>query len=116
MVNSTASTNNVVTTAQSNSAAATSTSSTNATPSGLSGLANQETFLKLFVAQLKNQNPLDDKTTDPTAMISELAQFSQLEQTISIGSNVKSINSALTANSAPAATTTTTTDGTNSAA
>ena len=104
MANSISSANSLVSSsplpANSSSAGATSRAS------DFSGLANEQTFLKLFVAQLKNQNPLDDKTTDPTAMVSELAQFSQLEQTMNIGTNVSSISSYLTSsNNASAATT-----------
>ena len=58
-------------------------------------LASEETFLKLFVAQLKNQDPLNPNAQDPTQMVSELAQFSQLEQMMNIGSGVNSIVSDL---------------------
>jgi flagellar basal-body rod modification protein FlgD len=43
---------------------------------------NTETFLKLLVAQLRAQNPLDP--LDPTQFIEQLAQFSSLEQLIGI--------------------------------
>jgi len=39
-------------------------------------------FLQLLVAQLKGQNPLDPK--DGTEFVSQLAQFSSLEQLINI--------------------------------
>ena len=53
----------------------------------LGGVAPTEnTFLTLLVAQLKNQDPLSP--TDSTQFVSELAQFSQLEQTITINQNV----------------------------
>jgi len=42
----------------------------------------QETFLKLLVAQMKNQDPMNP--TDSTQFISQLAQFSELEQVIAI--------------------------------
>ena len=46
-------------------------------------------FLQLLVAQLKNQDPT--KPADPTQFIGELAQFSELEQDISINGNVQTI-------------------------
>ncbi|HHT9135705.1 MAG TPA: flagellar hook assembly protein FlgD [Candidatus Wunengus sp. YC60] len=51
-----------------------STSST----SSLSSEISMENFLTLFVTQLQNQNPLDP--TDNTQFMSQLAQFSSLEQ------------------------------------
>ncbi len=51
-----------------------STSST----SSLSSEISMENFLTLFVTQLQNQNPLDP--TDNTQFMSQLAQFSTLEQ------------------------------------
>ena len=47
-----------------------------------SKLANEQTFLKLLVSQIKNQNPL--QPTDSVQFVSQLAQFSQLEQSIAI--------------------------------
>lgn len=46
------------------------------------GLAMKETFLMLLVAQIKNQNPLNP--ADGTEFLSQLAQFTQVEQLISI--------------------------------
>lgn len=56
-------------------------------------LANEQTFLQLFVAQLKNQDPLNPNSQDPTQMVTELAQFSQLEQSLTLNSTVSSMNS-----------------------
>jgi len=76
----------------SNAAAATSAAgSTNSR----NNLASEDTFLKLFVAQLQNQDPLNPNQQDPTQMVSELAQFSQLEQMVNIGSDVHSISQSI---------------------
>ena len=50
--------------------------------SGTDPLANENTFLQLMVAQLKNQDPL--QPTDGAQFLGQLAQFSQLEQLIGI--------------------------------
>jgi flagellar basal-body rod modification protein FlgD len=52
-------------------------------------LANEQTFLQLFVSQLKNQDPLNP--ADGTQFVSQLAQFSQLEQTINMGQDIGAI-------------------------
>jgi flagellar basal-body rod modification protein FlgD len=55
------------------------TSSSTSAAGALSGTANEDEFLKLLVAQLQNQDPLDpQKGSD---FIAQLAQFSTLEQT-----------------------------------
>jgi flagellar basal-body rod modification protein FlgD len=50
---------------------------------------NQQTFLKLLVTQIKNQNPLNP--TDGTQFLSQLAQFSELEQMINVNTNLQTI-------------------------
>lgn len=65
-------------------------------------LASEQTFLKLFVAQLQNQDPLNPNEQDPTQMVSELAQFSQLEQLVNIGAQTGSIDQYLTGTNAAA--------------
>jgi flagellar basal-body rod modification protein FlgD len=45
-------------------------------------------FLQLLVAQLQNQDPLNP--TDSTQFVSQLAQFSELEQVIAIRSDIES--------------------------
>jgi flagellar basal-body rod modification protein FlgD len=61
--------------------------------SGVDDLANQQTFLKLLVAQMQNQNPLSP--SDPMEFVSQLAQFSSLEQTIAMRSRLDDIYGAL---------------------
>ena len=46
--------------------------------SGISSEISMDNFLTLFVTQLQNQNPLDP--TDNSEFMSQLAQFSSLEQ------------------------------------
>ncbi len=50
---------------------------------------NKETFMQLLVAQIKNQNPLDP--TDGVQFLSQLAQFSELEQMMGIRSEVEGL-------------------------
>jgi flagellar basal-body rod modification protein FlgD len=57
------------------SPATTNTSTVSAT-STAADLANQNVFLQLLVAQLKNQDP--DSPVDGTTFITQLAQFSEL--------------------------------------
>jgi len=56
---------------------------------GVDGLANEQTFLKLFIAQLRNQDPLQPQ--DGVQFISQLAQFSGLEQSLQIRQDLDSI-------------------------
>jgi flagellar basal-body rod modification protein FlgD len=57
-------------------------------------LAQKETFLKLLVAQIKNQNPMNP--ADGIEFLSQLAQFSQLEQMMQVRSELEAIRAALT--------------------
>jgi flagellar basal-body rod modification protein FlgD len=47
-----------------------------------SSAPTQQMFLQLLVAQIKNQDPLNP--TDSVQFVSQLAQFSELEQVIAI--------------------------------
>lgn len=67
--------------------------STSSSDSGLGATANMNTFLQLLVAQIKNQNPLDP--TDGTQFVTQLAQFSELEQMIGVHSGVDAIQTDL---------------------
>lgn len=72
----------------SNGTAGTQSGSSSTAPA-MDKLANEQTFLQLFVSQLKNQDPLNP--ADGTQFVSQLAQFSQLEQMIGIGQNIGAI-------------------------
>ncbi|MDO1581038.1 flagellar hook assembly protein FlgD [Rhizobium oryzicola] len=50
---------------------------------------NYDSFLKLLIAQMKNQDPT--KPMDATQQISQLASFSQVEQTIQTNNHLKSM-------------------------
>ena len=76
------------------------TSSTSSTSTGTDAYAatapaaqstdvNKNMFLQLFVAQLKNQDPLNP--SDGTQFITQLAQFQQLEQSINSGQDITAI-------------------------
>lgn len=51
----------------------------------------KEDFLKLLVAQLQNQDPMNP--SDPTEFTAQLAQFSQLEQLTNITTSLDGLNS-----------------------
>ncbi len=62
---------------------------TTTTTSSTDKLANAQTFLQLLVAQMKNQDPL--QPTDGTQFLTQLAQFSQVEQLIGIRQDVSTL-------------------------
>jgi flagellar basal-body rod modification protein FlgD len=66
-------------------------------------LVSESTFLQLLVAQLQNQDPLNPDAQSGTQMVSELAQFSELEQVMGIGQNVQTITTDISSQ-APAST------------
>ncbi len=72
-----------------NPLAGASTSASDKTASSTTdGAASKEMFLKLLVAQLQNQDPMNPM--DSTQFVSEMAQFSTLEQVIAIRNDIES--------------------------
>jgi flagellar basal-body rod modification protein FlgD len=68
-----------------NSTSNPSSSSTSST--GASSPPSEEMFLQLLVAQMQNQDPLNP--TDSTQFVTQLAQFSELEQVVAIRSDIE---------------------------
>lgn len=60
-------------------------------------LANEETFLKLLVSQLQNQDPMNP--TDSNQFVSQLTSYSQLEQLIGIHKDTTSLSGDVTGTS-----------------
>lgn len=52
-------------------------------------LADQQTFLRLLVAQLQTQDPMNPM--DGTEFVSQLTQFSELEQLVSINGGIQTM-------------------------
>ncbi|HTR38445.1 MAG TPA: flagellar hook capping FlgD N-terminal domain-containing protein [Bryobacteraceae bacterium] len=61
-------------------------------------MVSEQTFLKLLVAQLENQDPMQPQ--DGTQFVAQLAQFSSLEQEVQMRQDLDNINGALTQPSA----------------
>ena len=66
-----------------------SSSSSTASVAGTTAQATEQQFLQLLVAQLKNQDPLNPM--DGTQFVTQLAQFSQLEQMIGVNQGVQQL-------------------------
>ena len=68
---------------------------------GTTQIASQEVFLQLLVAQLKNQNPMNPM--DGMQFVSQLAQFSELEQLLAIRQGVEHLGATTGASQNPGA-------------
>ena len=68
-----------------------STTSTTSKATGVQSGMGQEAFLKMFMAQMTNQNPLDPM--DNTEFTAQLAQFSSLEQLTAMNEKLDGISS-----------------------
>lgn len=62
---------------------------TQTTPKKDSALESKDSFLQLLVAQIKNQDPLNP--ADGVQFLTQLAQFSQLEQTMGIREEISGL-------------------------
>jgi flagellar basal-body rod modification protein FlgD len=69
--------------------AAAASSSTDSASSGTKNLADRDTFLKLLVAQVRNQDPLSPQ--EPVEFVSQLTQFSQLETLLGMRTSLDTI-------------------------
>lgn len=72
-------------------AGSTAPTAAGATVSATSAKTDQNMFLQLLVAQLKNQDPT--APMDSTTFVTQLAQFQQLEATTNMGQDVSGIRS-----------------------
>lgn len=88
--------------------ATSTTTATQAAAKSTSSLANTDTFLKLLVAQIQNQDPA--QPTDGAQFLTQLAQFSSLEQLVSINQGIGTLSTDLTT-TPPATTSTNTVSG-----
>src|SRR5580698_2507331 len=70
-----------------------STTSTDASSSLPSATLDQNSFLKLLMAQMQNQDPT--APTDSTTFVTQLAQFTEVQQVTSQTSTLSSIQSQL---------------------
>src|SRR5947209_3717683 len=86
-------TSGIDSTSASTSATQAATSPTKLVSSGNEQLANKETFLKLLVAQIKNQDPTSP--SDGIQFLTQLAQFSSLEQSMQTNAELTTIQQTL---------------------
>jgi flagellar basal-body rod modification protein FlgD len=82
------------------SSASTGTSSTSnpASTADSNSAPSEEVFLQLLVSQIQNQDPLNP--ADSTQFVSQLAQFSELEQVVAIRGDIETAMSSSTQQSA----------------
>jgi flagellar basal-body rod modification protein FlgD len=84
------------------SGASTAANQATSTSSSGSDLATKEVFLELLVAQIKNQNPLNPM--DGVEFLSQLSQFTQVEQTLGMRQDLSKILTAIESGNTPQAT------------
>jgi flagellar basal-body rod modification protein FlgD len=72
--------------------------STDASIDSTDSLGNETTFLQLLVAQIQNQDPT--QPMDSSTFLTQLAQFTQVEQLIGIRQDVQELDPATTSGTA----------------
>jgi flagellar basal-body rod modification protein FlgD len=81
-------------TTQSTTAGTTGTAATSATSQSQSTMPiNENQFLQMLMAELKNQNPMSPNSSDPMQFVTELAQFTQVEQETNTAESTSTIAS-----------------------
>ena len=83
-------------TTKTNSTSDTSSSNSASSLASKKATLNYDNFLKLLIAQMKNQDPTDPM--DASQQVAQLATFSQVEQSIQTNSNLETLirNTSLT--------------------
>ena len=75
-------------------AGTTAATSTSATSNNTTNLPiNQDQFLQMLMAELKNQNPMNPNSSDPMQFVTELAQFTSVEQETNTAEATKTLAS-----------------------
>ncbi|HEY1510418.1 MAG TPA: flagellar hook capping FlgD N-terminal domain-containing protein [Solirubrobacteraceae bacterium] len=72
-------------------AATTAASSTSSSSSSMP--INQTQFLQMLMAELQNQNPMNPNSSDPMSFVTELAQFTSVEQETNTAESTSTIAS-----------------------
>jgi flagellar basal-body rod modification protein FlgD len=78
------------------------TAGTSATGSSSAMPVTENQFLQMLMAELKNQNPMSPNSSDPMQFVTELAQFTSVEQQVNTAESTKSIASGQDTSSAVA--------------
>src|SRR5271170_7103724 len=71
-----------------------STTATSGTSSSSSALPiNENQFLQMLMTELQNQNPMNPNSSDPMSFVTELAQFTSVEQETDTAQNTSTLAS-----------------------
>ena len=80
--------------------ATTATTGTAAASNQSSLPINQNQFLQMLMAELKNQNPMSPNSSDPMQFVTELAQFTSVEQETDTAQNTSTLATSQSTSSA----------------